>query len=173
MTENIVDRTVLIVNEAIELDPSAMKALFENRIPCNNRLAQHPTIQVLQVEDIGHTVGVLGLLSGIVGTRMYKGHPNFSKIWAVYDVDCPIHGVCDQDDLKVGDTCPEKDCDEKLLIGDLIRIERVPNENVTTEIIKILEHFLLKNDTGCDCGKCEWCKGRKIVESFNASSSAG
>ncbi|MGW8178297.1 MAG: hypothetical protein ACWGQW_05960 [bacterium] len=127
---DVVDRIVKIVNLAIEADPSAMRALFENRVPCNQRLADDPEIQVMKEnDDVGYTIGMLGLLSGIAGTRTYKGQENFSKIWAVYNVDCPIHGTNEEEHgFVVGDTCPVEGCEEKLVLGDLLRIERVPAE---------------------------------------------
>lgn len=127
---DVVDRICKIVNIAIESDPSAMRALFENRVPCNQRLAEDPEIQVIKEnDDVGYTIGVLGLLSGIAGTRTYKDQENFSKIWAVYNVDCPIHGTNEEkNDLVVGDTCPVEGCEEELVLGELLRIERVPEE---------------------------------------------
>jgi hypothetical protein len=130
MQNELIQQIVDVVNDAINSDSSAMRALFENRVPCNQRLADHPTIQVSKEnEDVGYTVGLLGLLSGIAGTRQYKDNANFSRIWAVYNVDCPIHGTDEErHDLKVGDTCPTEGCDEKLILGELLRIEQVPEE---------------------------------------------
>lgn len=124
-TQQIIDT----INDAISADSSAMRALFENRVPCNQRLAKHPTIQVLKEnDDVGCTVGVLGILSGIAGTREYNGQKGFSRIWAVYNVDCPIHGTDEgRHDLVVGDICPEEGCEEELILGDLLRVEKVPN----------------------------------------------
>ena len=128
--QQLIDRVVKIVNIAIEADPSAMRALFENRVLCNQRMADDPEIQVLKEnKNVGYTIGVLGLLSGIVGTRNYKGHNGFSKIWAVYNVDCLIHGVTELESGGiVGDTCQVKGCEEKLVLGDLLRVEQVPEE---------------------------------------------
>jgi len=127
---DMVDHIVGIINQAIDADHVAMKALFENRVPCNSRLAEHPTIQVLNDENVGHTIGLLGILCGIAGTRNYKGHDGFSNIWAVYNVDCPEHGPNENNyGLKVGDKCPIDGCDETLILGDLLRVERVPEES--------------------------------------------
>lgn len=121
----VVNQIVEVVNRAIEADPSAMRALFENRVPCNQRLRNDPTIQVAtEDENIGPTVGLLGILSGIAGTFTYKGKPNWSRISAVYNVDCPIHGNdLKEKERKVGDICPKIGCNEKLILGDLLRIE--------------------------------------------------
>ena len=123
----IVDRVVQVVNEAITADPSAVRALFENRVPCSNKLAEHLTIQVTTNGDQGYTVGMLGILCGIAGTRAYKDNSNFAKIWAVYNVDCPVHGTLEDESLPVGETCPNDSCEEKLVLGELLRIERVPS----------------------------------------------
>lgn len=125
---DIAQHIVDIVNEAINADPVAMRALFENRVPCNSLLAEHPSIQVLEEKNVGLTVGVLGVLSGIAGTREYKGQEGFSRIWAVYNVDCPIHGTNEEEPGQaVGETCSVEGCEEKLILGDLLRVEKVPD----------------------------------------------
>jgi len=134
MNNIIVQRIIDITNEAIAADPSAMRAMFENRIPCNQRLSDHDSIQVMkESEAVGNTVGVFGLLSGIAGTMQYKDNPHYSRIWAVYNVVCPVHGVKedDEDVHLVGDNCPRSDesCNEKMILGDLLRVERVPTSN--------------------------------------------
>lgn len=131
MTPTVIQQILDVVNEAISDDPSAMRALFENRVPCNERLANHPSIQVMmESEEVGNTVGILGLLSGIAGTREYRGNKTFSRIWAVYNVNCPVHGnIDDNENFLVGETCPEDDCEEKLVLGDLLRVEQVPEKS--------------------------------------------
>lgn len=129
---DIVDRIIEVVNTAINADPSAMRALFENRVPCNTKLANHPEIQILEEKSNMYTIGVMGLLSGIAGTCSYKGSDKYSKIWAIYEVKCPIHGVNEEiPDLVVGQNCPIKDCVEKLEPGYLLRLERVPYEEIS------------------------------------------
>ena len=131
MDNIIINHLVNVINQAIDADHVAMKALFENRVPCNSKLAEHPTIQSMQDENVGYTVGLLGILCGIAGTRTHKDQEGFSKIWAVYNVDCPEHGPNeDIYNLKVGDKCPIGGCDEILVLGDLLRIERVPEEEI-------------------------------------------
>lgn len=60
-----VDRIVDVLNKALTLDPEAMTALVNMRVPCNEALAQHPTIEVLQQEDSTYRVGLVGILNGI------------------------------------------------------------------------------------------------------------
>lgn len=53
-----------ILNEALEADPEAITQLLSLRVPCNQTLAAHPTIQVRD-EKGEVTVGALGLVNGI------------------------------------------------------------------------------------------------------------
>jgi hypothetical protein len=53
-----------LLNEALVLDRPAVAALIANRVPCNEALADHPTIQV-GVQHGGFHVGLLGLLNGL------------------------------------------------------------------------------------------------------------
>ena len=76
MNETITPQSIVnILNEALEADPVAVNMLFNNRVICNNTLADHPTIQVgaynrdtLQPTPNGpYTFSVLGLINGFVG----------------------------------------------------------------------------------------------------------
>jgi hypothetical protein len=51
------------LNEAYEADAPAINDLIEHRVPCNERLADHPTIQV---GGNPTEVGMLGVINGIV-----------------------------------------------------------------------------------------------------------
>lgn len=61
--EHIVD----ILNSAFKADPAAITSLFINRVPCNNALAEHPTIIVGDMH--GYVVGLTGLLNGLFPLR--------------------------------------------------------------------------------------------------------
>lgn len=62
---------IFILNQAVHLDPEAMTRLFTNRVPCNERLAEHPTIQVSQASELGP----LGLINGFFGVNeRQRGH---------------------------------------------------------------------------------------------------
>lgn len=52
------------LNDAILADADAVSALVAYRVPCNEWMAEHPSIQV--GED--RTVGLMGLLNGLCGT---------------------------------------------------------------------------------------------------------
>lgn len=61
-----------VLNRAVEADPEAIAALIGTRVPCNPALAGDPTIQVDHRGDDpqrGFSVGALGLLNGLFGTR--------------------------------------------------------------------------------------------------------
>ncbi len=84
----IIDRVIDLLNSAIACDKNAITNLFEMRVECNEDLANHPEVQAHKNgESEGFCIGVLGLISGISGTRMHKGNPTFSNIWARYDDD--------------------------------------------------------------------------------------
>lgn len=61
-------RIVSYLNELIELDRNAIAALIANRIPCNDLLASHPSVQV-GAQYGGFHVGLLGILNGLCGVR--------------------------------------------------------------------------------------------------------
>lgn len=109
---------VRILNNALKADPVAINKLFswQNRIPCNEELAKHKTIQVnrLDGEEKKWNIGLLGLLNGLFGSNPVSG---VGKIAATYDVVCPKgHEVNDGETM--GDKC--KTCGEELTCGDLI-----------------------------------------------------
>ncbi len=53
------------LNDALLADHHALAALMQHRVPCNESLAKHPTIQVGDDGD-GYRVGFIGLLNGLV-----------------------------------------------------------------------------------------------------------
>lgn len=59
---------VNLLNEAAKLDPHAVEALIKARIPANEALQNHPTIQC------SSAIGVLGMLNGLFGV-FPEGHP--------------------------------------------------------------------------------------------------
>jgi hypothetical protein len=63
---------VRVLNEAIALDPEAVRRICNARAPCNEELSVHPTIQVGSGASVGRPehdwlVGVLGIVNGICG----------------------------------------------------------------------------------------------------------
>ena len=56
------------LNQLVEIDRSAVAALVANRVPCNDGLASHPTVQVAK-QPGGYHVGLLGVLNGLCGVK--------------------------------------------------------------------------------------------------------
>jgi hypothetical protein len=70
--EALADYIISFLNELVKVDLQALEALVETRVPCNEILAQHPTVQVTTTDE-GAKVGLLGILNGIVGARPEDG----------------------------------------------------------------------------------------------------
>jgi len=112
-----IDDTIEFLNHLLQVDPTALYALVESRVHCNEALALHPTVQVCDYgSESGPKVGLLGLLNGIFGTESDGGGP----IAAVFGVVCPN---CGKQDGRVDDLCP-KGCGNKLEFGDLEKFTR-------------------------------------------------
>ena len=62
-------RIVTLLNELLEKDRPAIAALIANRVPCNEAMADHPTLQV-SAQHGGFFLGPLGLLNGICGIHV-------------------------------------------------------------------------------------------------------
>jgi len=64
----LADRIIDALNDFVASDREALHKLVETRVPCNQALADHPTVQVFG-SALGEppTVGLLGILNGIVG----------------------------------------------------------------------------------------------------------
>ena len=70
-----VDHAVKVLNEALEMHHDAMLELINFRVPCNEELSNHPTIQVRAYDmDVKYSVGILGIINGIFGIRGAWGH---------------------------------------------------------------------------------------------------
>ncbi len=80
IAQSIARRAVDVLNEAFAADPKAILALCEHRVPCNEALGNHPTIQVVGTKD-GPIVGLLGIVCGIVERQTEE------KLCAVFEDD--------------------------------------------------------------------------------------
>ena len=80
---DLIENIVRFSNEVLEIDPAAVSALFMTRHPCNEALADHPTVQVHTDKDGGVSVGLLGLLNGLCGI----GPDGYGYISAQYDTE--------------------------------------------------------------------------------------
>ena len=63
MKSTVQQRIVDLLNEVNSIDPQAMLAIVSHRVPCNQNLADHPTVQVSK----NHAVGFLGIVNGLFG----------------------------------------------------------------------------------------------------------
>lgn len=80
LADLLIDR----LNQIAMFDKKAMRDLIKARVPCNEHLAEHPSVQV-QYEDGQGLVGILGILNGIVGAIPDGGLKGFGYISAVFD----------------------------------------------------------------------------------------
>lgn len=64
-----IEAVVDTLNAAFANDPGAIHALIINRVPCNQALADHPTVQVdSSPVGTGTSVGALGLINAVTET---------------------------------------------------------------------------------------------------------
>lgn len=59
----IIDRVIAELNSALQADPVAITTLCGIRVPCNETLTNHPTVQVWCPPNACATVAVIGLLN--------------------------------------------------------------------------------------------------------------
>jgi len=62
-----VDEAIAVLNRALEHDREAVSAVLLNRVPCNEALADDPTVQVSITDGGSSTLSALGLLNGLFG----------------------------------------------------------------------------------------------------------
>jgi hypothetical protein len=75
----LAQRIVNVLNEAFAADADAMHNLIETRVPINDKLAHHPTIQCVAIDERGvkprYAFGILGLLNGLCGVNEHGWGP--------------------------------------------------------------------------------------------------
>ena len=81
----LAERIVRFLNGLIDYDREAIEALVNARVPCNSKLALHPTVQVrTHLSDIccdTHEVGLMGIINGLCGaSEQDEGY-----VYAIYD----------------------------------------------------------------------------------------
>lgn len=64
-----VEEMCTVLNRMLKADPEAMRKLVLDRVPCNRALADDPTAQVAEDEDGTFTIGLIGVLNGILGIK--------------------------------------------------------------------------------------------------------
>lgn len=80
-----IDEVIKMLNQMVGLDAVATAVMLDNKVPCNQALAEHPSIQIGD-QNGGHTVSILGILNGLFGKYdwgEYRG--GWGAITAVYD----------------------------------------------------------------------------------------
>lgn len=115
-----IDEVIALLNDAFEKDPEAIHELVTTRVPCNEAMADHPTIQV-GVNWKGtskYVVGVIGILNGIFGTA----DDGYGAIAGDFDVICP-NGHEVPDEATARDNCAT--CGENLRVGKLVGFRRI------------------------------------------------
>jgi hypothetical protein len=63
------EEAIEVLNRIHEADPTVMPALIQLRVPCNEAVADDPTVQVYGGTGMEPTVGILGVLNGVFGCR--------------------------------------------------------------------------------------------------------
>jgi len=75
------EHLVTFLNECFKTDPEAIKSLFAHRVPVNEAMADHPTVQVSPGDP--PTMSILGLLNGFVG--VIPGTDSIGYVCGNYD----------------------------------------------------------------------------------------
>ena len=81
----LAERVVGFLNELLKIDPKAMNALVNARVPCD-ALMDHVSVQV-QVTAEGARVGLLGFLNGLVGVHHEGPHVGLGPVLAERFID--------------------------------------------------------------------------------------
>lgn len=74
VNNNLANSIVAFMNELVKADHEAITSLINNRVECNEALAQHPTIEVMLLDN-KYLVGLLGILNGICRTNDKSAGP--------------------------------------------------------------------------------------------------
>jgi hypothetical protein len=91
--EAMADLLIERLNEIAGHDPVAMGKLIDARVPCNDALADHPSVQVHDFDDDKPpVVGMLGILNGLVGTIDDGPKKGWGFITAVCEDDGSVSG---------------------------------------------------------------------------------
>jgi hypothetical protein len=132
LNDALADRIVGILNELLALDYDAIVGVvFGSYVPCNKAFADHPTVQVREVELGKYGVRAIGVINGFVDTC-------YGRIGGEFEYKCPVHGAQNTAKAKNnGGLCPqivelseaqgggEACCDEELEYR-LVCFSRVP-----------------------------------------------
>lgn len=116
LSKDFAARAVRVLNEALDADGSAVRALFAHWVMVNRALANHKTIQADTTLDGGCRVRLLGVINGIVGVK----ENGSGYVAAVCDVTCRQHGTTGGGEgCVVGEPCEVEGCSERLELGSI------------------------------------------------------
>ena len=80
INQQLTEQIIVYLNQLLQTDPQAIANLIHHHTPCNQALAQHPTVQVRGYGPIAPTVGLLGILNGLCGTYDDEPKKGFGPI---------------------------------------------------------------------------------------------
>lgn len=88
----LIDIAVRALNDAFAADPAAMHAMLCNRVPCNQALADHPSVVVtelpmLKTPSPQYAITTLGLINGVLSPLTGK------RVMSVWDDADPANPV--------------------------------------------------------------------------------
>jgi len=78
-----VDQAIEVLNRIHKADPTVMQSLIFHRVPCNQLVADDPTVQVGRGVNLstGWEVGILGIINGLFGSDEH----GWGHIYANFD----------------------------------------------------------------------------------------
>lgn len=96
-----IDIAVRALNDAFAADPAAIHSLLCNRVPCNQALADHPSVPVttlpmLKAPNPQYAITALGLINGVIGPLTGK------RVMTVWDDTDPANPVLQGFDVYTG-----------------------------------------------------------------------
>ncbi len=65
----LANKIVNFLNELLQVDKEAIEVLIDRRVKVNEQLLNHPTVQVSSEDGKTGSVGLLGILNGLVGVK--------------------------------------------------------------------------------------------------------
>jgi len=114
-----IEQALEVLNRAVRSDREAVENLLDQRVECNDTLADDPEIQIGLHLNGKSTLSFLGLLNGIFG----ENEDRWGAIVAVYKLRCSEnweHEVS-ENQLRM-DAC--KTCGGELVLGDLVGFDK-------------------------------------------------
>lgn len=84
--EAMADQFINSLNDLIVNDRKAIQDLIQHKVRCSEFLHQHPTMQVgTNVDEGFHTIGMLGIINGLIGVIESGDREDWGFISAVLD----------------------------------------------------------------------------------------